>query len=107
MMHRVLIIADAEEDILDIYRYVARNDSPATAKDLLEKLRQACESLSASPERGRVPPEFERIGVSEYREIHFKPYRVIYQVAKRQVFVYCVLDGRRDLKDLLERRLLR
>ncbi len=106
MTHRVLIIADAEDDILDICRYVMRNDSPSRAKHVFEKLRERRESLSTSPERGRVPPELERIGISD-REIHFKPYRVIYQVSKRQVFVYCVLDGRRDLQDLLERRLLR
>jgi hypothetical protein len=28
-------------------------------------------------------------------------------VVQSQVFVYCILDGRRDLQDLLEERLLR
>ena len=59
------------------------------------------------PERGRIPPELERIGIREFRELILKPYRIIYSMAKNQVLVYCVLDGRRDLQDLLEERLLR
>jgi toxin ParE1/3/4 len=56
---------------------------------------------------GSNPPELEKIGMREFREIIFKPYRIIYSLVKSQVFVYCVLDGRRDLQDLLEERLLR
>jgi toxin ParE1/3/4 len=106
MTHKVLIVADAEDDVFDIYRYIALNDSPTKADYALGKLRDACESLSTSPERGHFPPELERIGVSDYREIHFKPYRIIYQISRRQVFVHVILDGRRDLQDLLERRQL-
>jgi hypothetical protein len=40
-------------------------------------------------------------------EIHFKPYRIIYQIVGRTVFVHCVLDGRRAVQEMLERRLLR
>lgn len=59
------------------------------------------------PERGRIPPELERIGIREFREIICNPYRIIYTIMKSQVVVYCILDGRRDLQDLLEERLLR
>jgi toxin ParE1/3/4 len=57
--------------------------------------------------RGHIPPELERIGVLEFREIFFKPYRIIYQVIRSDVYFHCVLDGRRDLQDLLQRRVLR
>ena len=42
-----------------------------------------------------------------YREVHFKPYRIIYEIVGRKVFIHCVLDGRRAVQELLERRLLR
>jgi toxin ParE1/3/4 len=104
---RVHIIGDAEDDIFDICTYIARNDSAGNAPYVLGRLHQTCESLSENPRRGHLPPELERIGVSEYREMHFKPYRIIYNISDRDVYLYCVLDGRRDLKDLMERRLLR
>jgi len=103
----VYLVADAERDLLDIYRYVAQNDSIEKADRLLENLEKTIMKLEAMPLRGHFPPELERIGVLEFREIFFKPYRIIYQVIKSDVYVHCVLDGRRDLQDLLQKRILR
>lgn len=105
--YKVLVIADAEDDLVQIYEYTARNDSPRKAQNLLRKLEEACLRLSQFPERGHTPPELERVGVREFKEIHLKPYRIVYQVMGRNVYIHCVLDSRRDLQDLLENRLLR
>jgi len=35
------------------------------------------------------------------------PYRLVYRVASRDVFVLALVDGRRDLEDILFERLLR
>ena len=105
--YRVRIIEDAEHDLLDIYTYIAANDSVQNAEYVLGQLEELCLRLAELPLRGHVPPELKRIGVTAYREVHFKPYRVIYQVSGRDVYIHCVLDGRRDMQSLLERRLLR
>ncbi len=107
MRYGVRITEAAERDLLDIWEYVALNDAPGKADDLLERLELTCGSLVTSPGRGHVPPELARIGVDLYREVHFKPYRVIYETTGRTVYVHAILDGRRDLQSLLERRLLR
>ncbi|MCP4607497.1 MAG: type II toxin-antitoxin system RelE/ParE family toxin [Planctomycetes bacterium] len=107
MKYKVLIIKDAEHDIFDIYRYVLKNDSKERAEYVLKKLEETCQSRSELPERGHIPPELERIGVTNYRELHFKPYRVIYEIEQKKVFIHSVMDGRRDLQSLLEQRLYR
>jgi toxin ParE1/3/4 len=107
MKFTVSLVADAEADLLDIYRYVARNDSLLKADRLLDSIEKTILSLETMPLRGHYPPELERVGVFEFREIFFKPYRIIYQVVKVDVFVHCVLDGRRSLQDLLQERILR
>ena len=107
MKFEVFLTIDAEEDIFEIYNYVAINDSDGKADYLSGKLLETCLSLENSPDRGHLPPELERINVREYSEIHFKPYRIIYQVRNKQVFIHCVLDGRRNLQDILQDRLLR
>ena len=107
MKYEVLLISDAEEDLFDIYQYVARNDSILEAERLLNILEQTGLSLSEMPKRGHAPPELERIAVTDYREIHYKPYRILYQVVTNRVLIHCVLDGRRDLGELLQKRLLR
>ena len=107
MTYEVLLADEAESDLLEIYRYVAFNDSLEKADQLLDKLEELVQALDRLPSRGHIPPELSRIGVTDYREVHFKPYRVIYRIEGRRVLVYCVLDGRRDLQSLLQQRLLR
>ena len=103
----VYLLDIAEKDIDEIYIYVKRHDSEEKAERLSRNIEQAVLSLHTSPLRGHYPPELERIGVLEYREVFFKPYRIIYEVAGESVFIHCVLDGRRDLRDILQQRLLR
>jgi toxin ParE1/3/4 len=105
--YEVLLADDAENDLLEIYRYVALNDSLEKSDKLLNKLEELVQTLDRLPTRGHIPPELARIGVTDFREVHFKPYRVIYRIEGQRVFVYCVLDGRRDLQSLLQQRLLR
>lgn len=105
--YRVRITAEAEQDLIDIYRYIAFHDSVDNAEYVLDQLETLCSELSELPLRGNIPPELDRIGVTTYREVHFKPYRVIYEVIGLDVFVHCALDGRRDMLSLIERRLIR
>ncbi len=107
MKFQVVLIQDAEDDILKIYEYILAHDSCESAEYVFEKLEEKCLSLEQLPDRGHVPPELLRVNVTAFREVHFKPYRVIYEIQGKTVFVHCILDGRRDLQDLLERRLLR
>lgn len=103
----VFMVEDAEQDLFDIYRYVAANDSAEKAERLLDNIEKTIGRLETVPQRGHYPAELQQIGVRDYREIFFKPYRIIYQTIESNVYVHCVLDGRRDLQDLLEERLMR
>lgn len=107
MSYTVYIISEAEEDIYSIYRYIAINDSFHKADLLLTSIEEKISNLTALANRGHIPPELKPIGIYEYCEIHCKPYRIIYQIIESDVYVHCVIDGRRDLEDLLQERLLR
>ena len=73
---------------------------------MLERIRAAVDALKRFPERGAHPAELLALGIREYRETFFKPYRAIYRVEGKQVIVYLIADGRRDMQSLLARRLL-
>lgn len=103
----VFLVEDAERDIEDIYGYISESDGLEAAASVVDALEAACFSLNEMPGRGNVPKELGALGITEYRELHYKPYRVVYRVADGRVIVYCVLDGRRDMQSLLQRRLLR
>ncbi len=107
MKFEVLLSEQAERDIEDIYRYIAEHDDVKKADRVLAALEKSCRALADFPERGNAPKELQPLGIAEFREVHYKPYRVIYRIFGTQVVVYCVLDGRRDMQSLLQRRLTR
>ncbi len=106
MRFEVLLTEGAERDLEAIHDYIAAYDSAAKADQVLDRIEAVFESLSAYPERGTYPKELVVLGIREYRETYFKPYRVIYGVVDRRVHVYLIADGRRDMLTLLQRRLL-
>ena len=63
--------------------------------------------LSENPRRGSYPKELLDLGIREYREVFFKPCRIIYREIEDDIHVLVIADGRRDMRTLLERRLLR
>ncbi len=69
-------------------------------------LPEVAETLAAFPERGSYPKELLLLGIREYRQAHFKPYRLIYRVIGKQVLIYMIADGRRDMQTLLSHRML-
>ncbi len=102
----VLLTEDAAGDLAEIYDYIAVHDAPGKADHVLTQIEKAFSSLSESPERGVYPKELLALGIREYREIFFKPYRIIYRMMAQNVYVLLIVDGRRDMQSLLQRRLL-
>ncbi|MCP3663226.1 MAG: type II toxin-antitoxin system RelE/ParE family toxin [Gammaproteobacteria bacterium] len=105
--YNVRLTSEVESDLVDLFEYIARKDSIDNANYVLEKLDTLILSLDQQPERGHYPPELDKRGVKDYREVHFKPYRVIYEIIGNHVVILGCFDGRRDMESLLERRLLR
>lgn len=103
---RVLLTRGAEQDIEAIYDYIAEYDDPVNADYVLHQLMAAAENLALMPDRGSYPRELLSLGIREYRQTSFKPYRLIYRVVDNDIIIYIVADGRRDMQALLERRLL-
>lgn len=103
---KVVLTDVAERDLKAIVEYVAHSDGVPDALRVLDKLTEATRGLTHDPERGGHPRELLALGNKDYRQIFFKPYRIIYRIADRHVIVYLIADGRRDMRTLLARRLL-
>jgi toxin ParE1/3/4 len=103
---KVLLSNDAARNLGELYDYIALHDAPRKADYVFEQTEKAFSKLSEFPERGAYPKELLAIGIREYREIFFKPYRIIYRVIDKNVYVLLIVDGRRDMQSLLQRRLL-
>lgn len=102
----MLLTEGAERDLEEIHDHIAEFDSPEKADYVWGRLLEVAERLATFPDRGPHPKELQALGIREYRQAFFKPYRLIYRVIEQQAFVYMIADGRRDMQSLLSRRLL-
>lgn len=82
-------------------------DSPKAAEAVLRRIEARAATLESSPARGRRVPELARFQMWTWRELVIRPHRLVYRIEGDTVVVLAVLDGRRDLEDLLLERLLR
>jgi len=107
MSFQIFLTDDAAYDLEELYNYIESHDAPEKADHVLEKIEEIFLSLADNPERGTYPNELLAVGLREYREIYFKPYRIIYRTISKRVYVMVIADGRRDMQSLLQRRLLK
>lgn len=101
---RIIWTEVAVADVEGIVDYVAVHDSLAAAEKLYGKLETSINALVTSPRRGRVAPDLQAEGLEMYRELVVNKYRVLFRVWGRDVVLLGVLDGRRDLAELLIQR---
>jgi toxin ParE1/3/4 len=102
----VLFTAGAERDLQELNDFVAAHDSVLQAERLPDWIETLVADLATSPDRGAHPRELAALGIRDYRQVFFKPYRVIYRRTGAKVVIYLVADGRRNMGTLLARRLL-
>jgi toxin ParE1/3/4 len=81
----------AEQDLEEIWSYIAEDASPATADRLIDAIIDRFELLAEQPRMGRLRPEFGE-GVRSFTVENY----VIYYRHQGDVLVARVLDGRRD-----------
>lgn len=106
MSYQVFLTLHAARDLEELDGYLAQSESDAKADYVLSKIEAVLQRLSESPERGTRPRELLTLGIGKYRQVYFKPYRIIYTVRGKEVYVLLIADGRRDMESLLQRRLL-
>jgi toxin ParE1/3/4 len=94
----------AENDLKKIVEYIY-DDSPPNAFNIFNRIKQKASGLYTFPERGRIVPELRDQGILQYRELVIPPWRILYRISGKSVFVLSVLDSRRNIEDILLKRL--
>ena len=103
--HQVVWAQAAENDLKEIIGFISV-ESTGNALKILKKIKEKASSLYTLPERGRVVPELQDQGISQYRELTIPPWRLIYRIAEHEIYVLYVIDSRRNVEDVLLKRLI-
>ena len=96
-MPQVFRSALAEQDLLEIWLYIAK-DSPDAADRFLDRLGEACELLAASPEIGRRRADL----APSLRSFPVGRYVIFYRSSESGIQVVRVLSAYRDINPLFE-----
>jgi len=106
MSYAVRITSAAWRDLEEICTWITEHDSPTKAEHVLDRLSETAARIGDMPHRGSRPTELPPGTEGEYRQVFFKPYRIIYKFSGGEVTILLIADGRRNLQSLLLRRLL-
>lgn len=92
----------------DVERLATRiaEDAPLRVDRIIDRILGRGDGLATMAHRGRTPPELRMISDRTWLEVIEAPWRILYRVVGEVVEIHAVLDGRRDLRDILLDRLL-
>ncbi|MGM0600977.1 MAG: type II toxin-antitoxin system RelE/ParE family toxin [Candidatus Rifleibacteriota bacterium] len=96
----------AHLELVEIIEHIAK-EAPKTARNCFKKIKTESERLKTLPEQGRYVPELEKQNLLLYRELIVVPWRLIYKISGKNVYVLAVFDSRQNIEDILLKRLLR
>ena len=102
----VIWTKSAQYDVESIIEYI-KIDSVSIAKKIFFEIKKECDSLYYFPERKRIVPELQQIGIIKYREIIHKRWRIVFKIDTNKVYILLVVDSSRNLEDILFQRLMK
>lgn len=106
MKYSVEFATGAKQDLFKIYRYIKAAGRPETARQFSEQIATVCSSLADNSGRGYVPAELDGLSDVLCRQLVFKNQRIIYQIIGHVVIIQGIIDGRRNISEVLRQRIL-
>ena len=103
---RIIWTKAAKRDLNEIIEYIA-TDSVEIALEKFYTIKDSTNQLNTFPEQGRIIPELENESIMKYRELILSPWRLLYKIEDKSIYILAVIDGRRNIEDILMKRLLR
>jgi len=97
---------NAENDLNEIILFIAQNN-PQNALKILEKIQAKINTLDHFPYRGAYVPELLARNIKDYRQITESPWKIIYKVDDDVANILAIIDSRRNLQDILIKKLLK
>ena len=97
-----------EAAVADLERIVtwSAEDSPVNARAVLKRIEHRAGALATSPRRGHVVPELAALGHAGHRELTIAPYRLVFRIDRKSIWVEGVFDARRAFDEALQDRFL-
>ncbi|HET6218489.1 MAG TPA: type II toxin-antitoxin system RelE/ParE family toxin [Acidobacteriaceae bacterium] len=100
-MSLYLLTPQAEEDLFDIWSYIAQ-DSLDAANRVETEIYGACAFLASTPQAGHVRLDLTNLTVRFWTLPHFSHYVIVYDPASHPLRIIRILHGARDIPRRLQ-----
>jgi toxin ParE1/3/4 len=104
---KVVILNPAKQDTKELRSYIIRNFGQNVWQDTYSKIKQTLLNIRDFPDSGSIPEELNGFISNGYRQALSGMNRIIYQKTEDIIYIHLIVDSRRDLNDILTKRLLR
>ena len=106
MEYVVNIPFSVQQDIEEIIEYYYE-DRKEYAEKIFKSISEKIMTLKSFPNKGRIVPELLEYNINEYREVIESYWRIIYRIEQSTVTIFAIIDGRRNVQDVLIEKLKR
>ena len=96
----------AQDDLNETIEYYS-SYSQDYVETTISEFEENVMSLQQHPRSGRIIPELEKQGITQYRELIQGYYRIVYKISKDKVIILTVIDGRRNFEEVIIEKLSR
>jgi toxin ParE1/3/4 len=104
---KAVFLQAAQADLRDLRRYLVTKFGAQVWLETRRKIQEAVAQIEAFPLKGHAPPELRDLGLTSYYQVICGMNRIVYQIDNDVIYLHLIVDTRRDLKDVLARRLFR
>jgi len=104
--YRVTVPPSVKKDLKEIVEYYFEINK-TYSKTIFERIVGRIRELESFPEKGRMVPELRDRNIDVYKELIEDNYRIVYRVIENEVFLVSVIDARRNVEEVLIRKLQR
>lgn len=110
MSFTVMLLEDAEQDLIDIHAYIQNRFSTSLANEIYQQIRDDILMLEENPNLGTLIPQLAELGMNQFRHmVVMKKNRVVYEIdsPNQLIYVFLICAERQEYDSVLRRQIMR
>jgi toxin ParE1/3/4 len=106
MKHEIIWSKDAGDELAEIISYIKYNTGKLTAEKIYTKIMNKVKQASENPEGRRIAPLLREFGINYIHQLNINPWIIFYKVTGKKMEIISIIDGRRNLEEILYKKIL-
>jgi toxin ParE1/3/4 len=106
MKHEIIWSKDAGDELAEIISYIKYNTGKITAEKIYLKIMNEIKRVSENAAGRRIAPSLKEFGINYIHQLNINPWIVFYKAEKNRMEIISIIDGRRNLEEILYKKLL-